>query len=93
MKPATPRQLRVLAALHAFHADHGYSPSFEQLREAVGFRALRGVEDHLEALRGRGLVLWERGHTRTLRLTAEGRVAVPIDRSRACDGCGFPVPR
>jgi SOS-response transcriptional repressor LexA len=93
MKPTTPRQLRVLVALSIFHADHGYSPSFEQLREAVGFRALKGVADHLEALRTRGLVLWERGQTRTLRLTSDGRAAVPSDHSRACDGCGFPVPR
>lgn len=77
-RPPTARQLEVLHAIRRYTEAVGYPPTRRELATAIGLKnpQTQAVADHLRALQRRGLVTWERGKARTLRLTAEGEQAV-----------------
>lgn len=52
----TPRQLEVLAALKAPMKDGGPPANIRELADALGLASTNGVEDHLKALKRKGLV-------------------------------------
>lgn len=71
----TERQVEVLATIHALSL-RGFPPTFRELGEALQISSLKGVVDHLEALKARGLVSWLPNKQRTLVLTDAGRKVI-----------------
>ena len=58
---------RVLEAIVEFWAEHGYSPSLREIGKAVG-RAPSVVSRHLAYLRNKGLIAYDDGITRSIRV-------------------------
>jgi len=50
----TPAQERVYRFLQDYLQQHGYSPSYEEIRRQLGFRSLNSVSKHLKQLEKRG---------------------------------------
>jgi repressor LexA len=50
----TPAQERVYRFVRDFLQEHGYSPSYEEIRRHLGYRSLNAVADHLKKLEERG---------------------------------------
>ncbi|HQN18545.1 MAG TPA: transcriptional repressor LexA [Syntrophobacteraceae bacterium] len=57
----TPAQERVYRFLQDYLQQHGYSPSYEEIRQHLGFRSLNAVSKHLKQLELRGYLhsLWQ----------------------------------
>ncbi len=70
----TPRSEDVLRALRTFTAERGYSPTVRELADAVGLASPSAVAGHLYRLRRDGLVEWQDGRPRTLRVTEKGEL-------------------
>ena len=70
-----PGAVQVMAEVGRFVEAWGYPPSIRQLATELGLSAA-GVKYHLDALRDLGMVTWEPGQSRTVRLTADGERAI-----------------
>ncbi len=64
----SPRQKELLTVLRQYLATHGFSPTVREICAALNIGSTNAVSDILRALRKKGLVDWEDGHARTLRL-------------------------
>jgi SOS-response transcriptional repressor LexA len=70
----TPRQLDILQWIDGFSDTHGYAPTYKQIGHHYGWRSPQAASTtHLQSLRRKGLVEWEKGQARTLRLTPLGK--------------------
>jgi repressor LexA len=67
------RRQRVLEAVAAFWAANGYSPSLDEIADLAGLAHRSSVHHHLRRLRADGLVAYEEGKARTVRLTEKAR--------------------
>jgi repressor LexA len=65
----TERQARVLSFIQSYRADKGYSPSYQDIADAVGISSRSGVKRVIDAL-------VERGHLETLPCRARAIVLV-----------------
>jgi repressor LexA len=65
----TARQARVLSFIQSYRADKGYSPSYQDIADAVGISSRSGVKRVIDAL-------VERGHLETLPCRARAIVLV-----------------
>ena len=74
-KPATERQRRILDAIRAFTAEHGYPPSVREIGERVGLSSSSTIHAHLKALERRGLI--SRDPTKPRALRPSGMPAAP----------------
>ena len=70
----TPRQGAVLQFIAACHHNEAPAPTVRDLVEALGLApsSVNAVRQHLLGLRDAGLVTWDEGKARTLRLTDQG---------------------
>jgi repressor LexA len=50
----TPAQERVYQFLRNYMQQHGHTPSYEEIRESLGFQSLNAVHKHLKQLERRG---------------------------------------
>ncbi|HOI95281.1 MAG TPA: transcriptional repressor LexA [Syntrophobacter fumaroxidans] len=77
----TPAQERVYGFVRDYIQKHGYSPSYEEIRQNLGFRSLNAVFKHLKQLEQRGYVqsLWK-NKKRALELLPlhTGAVSIPF---------------
>lgn len=71
MRP-TEAQRAVLVAVARLSSEWGYPPTVREVCEALGFASTNAAAEQLERLRRLGLVQWEAGRARTLRLTGSG---------------------
>lgn len=67
MKTLTKRQEAIRKYIEDFIGQRGYSPTFREIGRHFGIK-VRGSYDHLKALRRKGVVTWEPGVSRTIRL-------------------------
>lgn len=82
-----PVDERVLVAIAEYQVERGYSPSLRDIAERAGLSSTSVVSGHLRQLRQRGLVRFEPGLVRTIRLTGEGlRLAYTSRGSRPRSG-------
>jgi SOS-response transcriptional repressor LexA len=65
-------RLGILAFVEAFVSRNGYSPTLDEVAGDVGLIAKSSARRHLKIMRGDGLVDWQEGCPRTLRLTPGG---------------------
>lgn len=93
MSNPTPRQLQVLRTIESFAEERGMPPTLRELSEILHIKNLNGVQDHLRALSSKGLISWERGKGRTIRILPSQwvrrpiPVATPVILEKRCD-CG-----
>ena len=65
------KQARMLEAIRTHWGAHGYAPSFAWLREQAHLSSLSMVHFCLKKLVQAGLITYEQGNERTVRLTRE----------------------
>jgi repressor LexA len=68
MIPLNSREQKVFDWLVSYIDEHGYAPSIRQMVEALGFRSNSPVQLHLDRLKNKGYVAWEKGRMRTLQI-------------------------
>lgn len=61
-------QVRVLAFIEAYQAVHGYPPTVKEIADGLSLRWVITVVRALRRLRDKGLVTWEAGQVRTVRV-------------------------
>ncbi len=71
-KPLPARQQDVLNLIVKLSDEHGYPPTLAELATALGLKNRMTVHQHVAALKKKGLVHWEPGLNRSLRVLAEG---------------------
>ena len=73
MVQITVAQCAILKAVAELSDAKGYPPTLRELCRYTGLASVSTPSKHLDTLRAAGLVTWEYGALRTLRLTAGGR--------------------
>lgn len=68
LTPPTAAQLQVLDFIRDFTAKHRYAPTLREIRDRFGWATIASAQHHLEPLKFKGLVTWEKGKARTLRV-------------------------
>lgn len=71
-KPLPARQKEVLSLIASFTEGQGYPPTLADLATSLGLKNRMTVHQHVAALRKKGLVHWEPGLNRSLRVLPEG---------------------
>lgn len=66
-----PRQKEVLYLIDQLSKEHGYPPTLAELAKALGLKNRMTVHQHVAALKKKGLVTWEQGLNRSLRIVDE----------------------
>lgn len=64
----TPAQKRVLDYIRYYIERNGYSPSFDDIKDAIGLRSKSGVHRLVNALRERGHITFLRNRARSITL-------------------------
>lgn len=77
-RPLTPRQRAVFLWLAAHIRDRGYGPTYREGQTAFSFRSPNAFAGHVRALAARGLVTWDEGTPRSLRI-ARGVVVEELE--------------
>lgn len=70
MKQITERQQQVIDFISEWIATHGYSPSFKDIGDGMGF-SIKAAYDHLSALRKKGAIKYDDGIARSIRIVKE----------------------
>ena len=68
----TGRRRKILQAIGEYAAVHGCSPSNREIATAAGLQSPSAVHHHLQALKAAGLVSYEAGSPRTVRVLRPG---------------------
>jgi repressor LexA len=63
-----PRQREVMTLIVQLTEEHGYPPTLAELAKAMGLRNRMTVHQHVVALKKKGMVRWEPGLNRSLRV-------------------------
>lgn len=69
----TPKQLKVFQFIRSYRATHGYSPTMQELGDALGVSKVTAFE-HVEALIGKGALRRNPNKARSLAIADEARV-------------------
>lgn len=72
--PLPPGQARVLAYVRQFILDHKMPPTRAQIARGLGFSSSNGAQEHLEALRAKGVIELIPGQSRGIRLVTSRSV-------------------
>jgi len=67
----TPRQHECLLFINEFSQKHGFSPSFDEIREALGLASKSGVHRLVHGLKQRGFIGMFNGQSRSVVIRAE----------------------
>lgn len=71
-----PRQKEVLRLIQELTDQRGFPPTLADLAKAMGLRNRMTVHQHVVALKNKGMVQWEPGLNRSLRVIGEGEEIV-----------------
>ncbi|MBX9723780.1 MAG: transcriptional repressor LexA [Candidatus Obscuribacterales bacterium] len=75
-----PRQKEVVRLIVELTEEHGYPPTLAELAKSMGLRNRMTVHQHVAALKKKGIVKWEPGLNRSLRVIDSVEVSRnPID--------------
>lgn len=69
--PLTRRQKQVLDFIARYQSEQGYSPSYEEIAEALGLASLATVHKHISALEAKGYLRRSFNQSRSLELTGK----------------------
>lgn len=67
----SPQRQAILQAIDDFHHVNGYAPSVREVMHITGYASTDPVHRHLTILRKHGLVDWQDGRNRTLKVLKE----------------------
>lgn len=67
-QPLTERQRQVLSYIEQYTSEHGYPPTYQELRQQLGYTSLNAVGDVLRALERKGYIRRLPGRSRTISL-------------------------
>ena len=73
MEGLKPRQVEILRLIRDWRREHGFSPTLQELGDALGITKV-SVFEHVEALVARGLLVRQANKARSLRLTPAARL-------------------
>lgn len=62
----TKRQFELLSFITVFISENGYSPSYREMGEALGWKSLGGIKNVLDGLEAAGKITQRPGHFRTV---------------------------
>jgi repressor LexA len=82
----TWRRRKILHVIKEYAAAHGCSPSTREIADAVGLQSASAVLHHLQALKIAGLVSYEAGSPRTVRVLRPGEAVGEQDAQPAEPG-------
>ena len=94
----TPKQLNLLIYIDEFIKEHGHSPSFEEMKEAVGLRSKSGIHALINSLEERGFIRKMAHRARALEVLklpkAEANIAEPsnIANDNSDDDFSLMIP-
>lgn len=77
-----PRQGEVLRLITSLTEQQGYPPTLAELAQALGLKNRMTVHQHVAALKKKGLVQWEPGLNRSLRVIGGASEPISIDSKR-----------
>lgn len=80
-----PRQKEVIRLIISLTQEHGYPPSLADLADGLGLRNRMTVHQHVTALKKKGMVQWEPGLNRSLRLSPEVQAELSGDEDEQAD--------
>ncbi len=73
MDKLTPRQSEILSFIQSFMDDSGMPPTRAEIARALGFRSPNAAEEHLRALKRKGVIKLVPGASRGIQLSGELR--------------------
>ncbi|MDE2805910.1 MAG: transcriptional repressor LexA [Gemmatimonadota bacterium] len=76
--PLTKRQKQILDFLKEFIGEHGYAPSFDEIRAAFGYTSLATVHEHLSNLQRKGYIRRSYRESRSVEFPPEEEPTVPL---------------
>ncbi len=90
MQKLTVAQKRVVATIQDLTRKSGQTPTFEELRQALGLASISSVQRHVDALRNKSVIKGERHQVRGMKLDIESEptVNIPLVGNVAC---GTPI--
>lgn len=74
-----PRQREVVRQISQLTDEHGYPPTLAELAKALGLRNRMTVHQHVVALKKKGIVRWEPGLNRSLRIVGSVDAEIETD--------------
>lgn len=77
LKDLTAKQNNIIEAIKDITLAKGYPPTFRELGEEVGLKSSSTVMGYLVRLKAKGVVDWEEGKTRTLRIMENSFEEIP----------------
>src|ERR1700730_9816584 len=77
-----PRQRDVVNHIIQLTEEHGYPPTLAELAAAMGLRNRMTVHQHVAALKKKGVVHWEPGLNRSLKLVGAGALEQSQQRQK-----------
>jgi repressor LexA len=92
MPHPSPKQLEVLGFIEQFIADQGLPPTRGDIAEGLGLKNRQGIDQHLRALAGKGLIELVPGRSRGIRLlNPPDNWAASASSMRAAANSGLPL--
>lgn len=76
--PLTKRQKQILDFLKEFIDEHGYAPSFDEIRTAFGYTSLATVHEHLTNLERKGYIRRSYRESRSVEFPPEAEPTIPL---------------
>ena len=76
--PLTKRQKQILDYLRGFIDEHGYAPSFDEIRAAFNYTSLATVHEHLSNLQRKGYIRRSYRESRSVEFPPEVEPSVPL---------------
>lgn len=86
-----PRQREVVRQIIQLTDEHGYPPTLAELAKALGLRNRMTVHQHVVALKKKGIVRWEPGLNRSLRVVGSIDSDDADEISSNADGSDFSM--
>jgi repressor LexA len=77
--PLTPNEKKVLEFIRGYLARRGYSPSYEEIQKAFGYRSVNSVQNYVKQLKAKNYLTQSAKHKRSLALVdSETEGVIPI---------------
>lgn len=81
----TDRQKEILQYIADVASGSGVTPTIREIGDRFDIKSTNGVNDHLNALKRKGVLMRHEGMARSLVLTTKGRIICGLSRLKNCD--------
>jgi repressor LexA len=77
--PLTEKEKKVLQFITSYWDEHGTSPSYQEIQQALGYRSINSIQNFIKQLRAKHYLTQSERHKRSLKLTElQKEVGIPI---------------